>query len=380
MYRFFPTYAKQIMDLLRSYSVDCDGFVKNYSDTSTDICFATSFSPEYIEENKSFRSRREREQFVKQTLLYVVREMKIRDVRLGFRWDRLVNKNGHFDFSYYRVLFETCLEMKIDMVLNVGPVKVFRWPEQHIPENILASSPQPRKGAVIRADSLVAKHAFGHLERLMKFLEKEYSQNDLKHVTNFQIENEAFHSFGTKEWKFSDDYVLKAASIVLRHFPNAGILFNSSENTNLSRIIDLYDLLRAKKKLSAEQFLVGINYYYKVPGKVRQFLIGPDSVSYCETDPENSYRRLLSQAYDKGYKIEISEAQWEKWLPIQSPGRSFAEFVYMLMRCSRILTYGQGKTVRLWGVEDFVFLALQKRLSNAQKDMLSLIQRVQERA
>ncbi len=151
----------------------------------------------------------------------------IKDIRLGIRWDHSVDEDGKVDLSYYAPWIHESMKRGMDLCLNVGPIKVFRWPEDHVPKSVLKRLEQqgrlPKKGGLIGPDDPMADEALGYLNTLLPELKKLTGD----HAVTMQPENEAHVPFGEHEWVASHEYFLRVCETIKDHFPDSPLLFNS---------------------------------------------------------------------------------------------------------------------------------------------------------
>jgi hypothetical protein len=178
-----------------------------------------SFSPEMFRQEKEALD----------ALKLVVNEFHIKDIRLGIRWNRAVDSAGKAHVGYYRRFIDYCIREKANICLNVGPIKTFRWPEQHVPqfvtENIENIAP---KSGIISLQDEIAQEALDYLNDLLEILKREYGKNK-KTFSAIQPENEPFVKFGTYRWTMSDEYLKNVLKLIRGYFPEPDILLNSGE-------------------------------------------------------------------------------------------------------------------------------------------------------
>lgn len=234
---------------------------------------------------------------------------------------------------------------KINLCLNVGPIKVFRWPEVHIPVYL-----QQYYTSNIDGSTELSKRALGYIGSLLSLLQREYGKDLLN--TTFQLENEAFNRFGHLRAKLSQEYVYSAISILKKEFPNSKLMLNSAGRTNLREILKLFDIITKKNLYTYDSLILGINYYFKIP-HTQPFLkvLDPMKISYPF---DMSVGDLSKEISKKGFNIEISEGQFEPWGEQNTPGNSFDDFRYLLEKSRQVLGLNDSKNIlRLWGVEEF---------------------------
>lgn len=298
--------------------------------------FGASFSPEYCEYIG-----------IKDPLValkFVHRKLGIRDIRLGLRWDSIDN-GKELSFDYYRKYLEYLFRNDIDVCLNVGPIKVFRWPEEHIPKYL-----SKYITSKIDNSSEISRISKEYFTNLLHLLSEEYGSY-MNKVT-FQVENEAFNRFGHIRAKISPSHVLDITRILFNRFPNSRIMMSSAGRTNLRKIVDLFEELRNDSSINPKSMTLGINYYFKLPHTLPFFkTLNPMLISFPW---DMSLKELQKKSKEIGFDIEISEGQFEPWGVQKSPGNSYEDFEYLIDKSNEILSKnGKRKVLRLWGVEEF---------------------------
>lgn len=316
------------------------------------LVLGTSFSPEYAEYLGDDNPIK--------LLQIIVKELGIKDIRLGLRWN-VIEKDGELSLSYYDRYIKYLLKNKCKICLNIGPIKVLRWPEEHIPKDMLV-----KKGQLITPDCEIAKYSYEYLEKLLILLKKKYG-NKLDDVM-FQLENEGYYSFGKLGLTMSQEYILGLMEIFKRYFPNNKVMVNSAGRRNLKDIVNLFKVIVEKGIYPAESLVLGFNYYFKVPGK----LISDSLDSFSPF--EMSMKRLHKYQRDMGFGLEISEGQFEPWGDMVTPGNSYVDYEYLLDKCNRYFPMDYPyKLVRLWGTEELALKILNNTLSEEHERIIGAI-------
>jgi len=354
-----------------------DNFLKAYKTRLKNTKIGCSFSPEYLEEI----TKNPTPEVGLKALQFIINDLYMRHIRLGIRWNKVEEERGKIDFSYYKPYFDYCLSQNVSICLNIGPIKTFRWPEQYVPEWALKSLQKiPKKKAVLDEKSEIAVHSLLYAERLLSYLAKAYSTKELARITLVQPENESFYPFGVYSWRLSQSYMTRLIVLVKTYLPHAGIMLNSAETRNLNAIIRLFQSLRT---IGYQNTLVsGFNYYYAVPLMQKlPFFMRLDSISRTQLAGRNLCRKNIECAKDFGYSIEVSEAQFEPWPPMMSPGSSAQEFRYLLIRCiSYILNTQKYAVIRLWGIERLFYSFYTKSATDEHKEIVEIIKQINIRA
>lgn len=288
---------------------------------------------------------------------YIHTELCITDIRLGIRWSHTW-KNGKVDLSEYSEYFDYCRVNKLRVTLNMGPIKVMRWPEEHIPNEF---QPLVKPGDRITLVHPIADVALKYLHELLGQLKQNYS--DLVFV--LQADNELFNKFGHYGLRISHEFERGVIQVIKQYFPGTALLINSSGTNDFNKIFELIVDLPGK-------FVLGVNYYYKTKLQHRTPVLNKLDNLILRKPFTMSPEKLKIKAENFSYKIEISELQGEPWWPnALTPGNDYREFLFTLLRVKYLKPDNQEKMlVRYWGIEDFVV----KFLLNIQTKQNNLIQ------
>jgi hypothetical protein len=300
-----------------------------------------------------------------------VRELGMKQLRLGLRWSR-VAAGREVDLAPYRPLLNACFERGVDVCLNVGPVRVFRWPEEHVPPSIEL----PAHGATVYLGSPLADAGLAYTERLLAALRRDYGVT-LDSVRSVQIENEPYFALGPHRWRMSKDYLVALAKLVADAMPRVELMVTSAGRLNLEEVRRLFERLTNEAPGMAGRLVSGFDFHYKTPLRdsfpvVRYF----DQVAYATPFAETLARNVWD-ARDFGFGIEVSEAQAEPYGQFQSPGNSARDFRFLLLRCMRdVLDPDAPGLVRVWGVERLVQRIQAGELTDDHRKIIEIIQAV----
>lgn len=321
-----------------------------------EIVWGTSFSPEY---SQYLGDRNPLE-----TLKIVREKLNIQDFRLGLRWNT-VEKNGKVSLEFYEKYIEYLLKNNCSICLNVGPIKVMRWPEEHIPEYI-----NVKKRSVVKKDSELAKYAIEYFNKLLELIDRKYGQqiNSTSKIS-FQIENECYNRFGHKRLLMSDEYLLEIATILHEYFPKNKLMMDSSARKDLRKLMHLFDLFVENKLYEWEQLTLGINYYSMIP-EITPFLKRIEALSFYLpwSMPLSRLKRIQGENH---FGLEISEAQFEPWGKMILPGNSLDELKYVVKHGLKIFPENYThRVIRLWGMEEFGLKMKEKRLTSEHRDII----------
>ncbi len=316
------------------------------------IVLGTSFSPEYAKQKGSDNPL--------ELLKIINKELGIKDIRLGLRWN-VVEKDKKVSLKYYDKYLEYLFKNDCKVCLNIGPIKVFRWPEEHIPKHL-----KTEKEEVITPESEISEYSYEYLDKLLTLLKSEY-RNKLDNVT-FQLDNEGFYKFGKRGITMSNEYILDLLNILKKHFPNNRVMFNSAGRTNLKELMELFKTIIEKDMYKGSSLVLGYNYYFKLPNTLQK-----DSLTSIFPF-SMSIKRLHKFQKEMGFGLEISEGQFEPWGKQKTPGNSYMDYEYLLKKCNRYFPKQYPyKLLRLWGTEELGLKIFSNKISEEHKRIISSI-------
>ncbi|KKP69531.1 hypothetical protein A2X44_03245 [candidate division CPR3 bacterium GWF2_35_18] len=324
------------------------------------IFLGTSFSPEQAESigcNKPI-----------QLLKIILKDLGIKEIRLGLRWNQIDHGDKKISIVYYKPYLNYLIQNDCPICLNIGPIKTFRWPEEHLPEYL-----QKYASKKIDVKSELSQRAYDYLHQLLDQLSKEYPYK-LQNIT-FQLDNEAFNKFGQFKMEISENHVLKTIEILHNHFPQAKLMLNSAGRMDLNQIVKIFQQL-IKIQLYKPQYLTaGFNYYFKIPQTLPFFkILNPLKISYPFNMTISSFQKNQQKI---GFELEVSEGQFEPWGIQTSPGNSFPDFEYMIQKSTEIFPINYPhKLIRLWGTELFAWKFLNKTDTEEHQKILEEIRKI----
>lgn len=364
----------------KSADYDDDAYLNRYGEKLRTISIGSSFAPELIEqiywnEKKEIVSLETK----RSILRTMISELGIKEIRLGIRWNNAVNAQGKADLSYYKPFIDDCIAHNVSLCLNIGPIKTFGWPEEHIPKNFLPLLTQyTAKKNVIRPSDQIAKIAHFYVTGLLSRLKESYTKEQLARITTIQPENEPFNPFGKYKLTFSASYIRETIDTIHQAFPHTKILLNAAYVSQMPEIVSLFRSCM-KDKDFAGRLICGVNYYYNVPKTLHIPFLGPiDLVTVAKMSYVNAPEELIRKVVKKGIDIEVTEAQFEQWgNSILSPGNSLHEFKYLLARCAtHLVPAGVPSVIRLWGLERLAYKMYFHDLEEDHKSIIALLKRI----
>ncbi len=282
-------------------------------------------------------------------------------IRLGAYWNRIEPRSGVFDPSDLDWQVEAAERAGKQIVLAVGALKTFGYPELFVPAHRLAH-PLPE-------GKLIGPAEYGSLlaaaqEFSTRIVER---YRDRASIVAWQVEHEAVDPLGLEHsWRLAAAFVEQEVAAVRAADPARPILMNSffpaSHLVALSQwwqMRDQGDSLAVAQRLAD---VVGIDYY---PRHALLRLGG--RTLYVDGARSFWQRRVRAQVFDwarasAGRRLMITEGQAEPWeavtMPPNPPGQAMAscrpedliEYYNRWMRWAR----GAGITLDaylFWGAE-----------------------------
>ncbi|HXH23010.1 MAG TPA: hypothetical protein VNN10_13365 [Dehalococcoidia bacterium] len=348
-----------------------DEFLRQHGTLFRNVALGASFAPE------QWTGGAERRGASLAALDWLSRDLGIRHVRLGLRWQRVEWRRGHIDLSMYRPYLDYAFGNGLQVCLNVGPIRTFRWPEEHLPSWLPGFVQVPPDGARIRAGTPLTEAASDYASRLLEALTREYGAERLSSLPAVQTENEPFYRFRTHRWVLDEDYVLECIRRLNSVFPRSLILVSSAGRLDFGPIQDLFSKLLAEGDEYRGRLVMGFDYHYKTPQR--------DSFPVIRWTDPITFQRVGYQTCDEnremarslGYAIEVTEGQAEPFGHLSEPGNSARHFRFMLLRCAgRVLLPEQPSLIRIWGVEEMAKKVLSGETTPEHEAIFDLVRRI----
>jgi hypothetical protein len=365
--------AWAIQEAWKAASQPNDRFLEDKASAFANLTLGCSFAPEQWEPDELARGE------ALDALKYAVQELGMREVRLGIRWSGVDHGYGRVDLSFYRPYLDYCIQNGANVCLNVGPIRTFRWPEDHVPALVLERAGAPPPGATIGAGSPLAQEAYAYLDRLLDSIAEAYSPDQLGRVTMVQPENESFFAVGAHEWKVSADYLKRVIRQIDARLPTSSLLVTSAGRLNLKAVHELFvDLIKEDARFRG-RLVSGFDYHYKTP-HLDEFPIirGLDPVAFAfQFPPAKHCDANIRDARRSGYRIEVSEGQAEPFGSLKSPGNSVRDFRFMLTRCAENIVDPKAPSViRVWGVEELTKKVLRGEATPDHEAIVELVRAI----
>jgi hypothetical protein len=238
-------------------------------------------------------------------------------VRLGAYWNRMEPAPGVFDTHGLDWQVEACERAGKQIVLCVGALKTFGYPEFFAPAHHLASPLPERTRIQPAAYGSLLKAATDFIARVV---DRYKSSTD---IIAWQVEHEAVDPLGMEHsWRLDADFVEKEVQTVRQSDPSRPILMNGFLPVSLPvgltqwwQTRDQGDSLAVAQNLAD---IVGIDYY------PRHALVGIGGTTvYLDGSRSPWQQRRRTQLFDwaraRGQRLMISEGQAEPWEAVTTP-------------------------------------------------------------
>ena len=342
-------------------------FVARHAGALSRLTLGATFAPEQFGGDRAGR------QEAREALAVSHEELGIRQVRLGLRWARTERRDGNVDLNYYRPTWDYCLSHDVDVCANLGPIRVFRWPEDHVPKHVLESLKPPRNQATLGVGDPLAQRGFAHLERLAGLLQREYGAS-LQAVRMLQLENEPFYPMGEHDWQMDQAYMRELADRTDALLPGREILVTTAGRLNLHAVRDLFRVMLREERWQG-RLVSGFDFHFRTPKReaapvLRYF----DQITYAHPFAASNQGHL-KDARRLGFRIEVTEGQMEPYHHLTSPGNSARDFRYLLLRCiEKVLDPEQPALIRVWGIEELAKKMLRGLMTREHRDIVELFQ------
>ena len=269
-------------------------------------------------------------------------------IRLGAYWNRIEPRPGAFRPGELDRQLDAAERAGKQVILCVGPVKTFGYPEFFVPAHHL--SPPLREGALVRPDEhrrlLEAGTAF-----LVRVVERYRNRAS---IVAWQVEHEAVDPLGVEHsWRLSEAFVRSEVEAVRAANPVRPVMMNGFLPTSTPvrlqqwwRTRDQGDSLSVAQRLAD---VVGIDFYPRhalaSAGPLALYLAGSRAPWQ-----QQRRKRLLDQVAKTdaktggaraGQRVMIAEGQAEPWEAVTTPPSPAGRAMYSCRPEDLIGNYNQ---------------------------------------
>lgn len=259
-----------------------------------------------------------------QTTLKVLLAYPFQVIRLGAYWNRIEPTPGAFSPDALDWQIDAAEHTGKQIILNVGAVKTFGYPEYFAPAHHLQ---RPlREGALVSPEAhrslLDAAAAF-----VSRIVER---YRDRLAIVAWQVEHEAVDPLGVEHsWRLGAAFVQEEVAAVRTADPTRPVMMNGFLPT--SSLVRLQQWWRTRDQgdsLTVAQRLadiVGVDYY----PRHALFRLGART-AYLEGNLRRQRRwaQLLAWAATHGRRVMISEGQAEPWETVTTPPSPHGQTMY----------------------------------------------------
>jgi len=306
-----------------------------------------------------------------------VKDLGLRRMRMGIRWSRADRNGRPPELESWHPLLDYAFTNRVEVCLNLGPIRTFRFPEEQPPGRLLNDPAAiPPVGARVRLEDRMAQEALTYLDLVMAKLHSQYGSG-LSNVPMIQLENEPYYPLGEHRWQMTQPYMLEVAERVIAGMPGRSLLVTSAGRLNLDSIRALFEALLRRHPELRGRLASGFDFHYRTPARQSYPLIRYlDQVGYA-TPFAPSLVRNIWDSRDMGYDIEVTEGQMEPFAQFPQPGNEARDLRYMILRClDHVLDPERPALIRLWGVEFLTSRMLRGDLTQEHRDIIEIIQHI----
>src|SRR5215469_9850175 len=181
-------------------------------------------------------------------------------IRLGAYWNRIEHAPGTFNTDELDWQIDTAEQAGKQIILSVGPLKNFSYPEFFVPDHYL-NSPLPEH---TRIKPFAHPALFAAATTFITRLVERYRER--KGIVAWQLEHEAVDPLGVEHsWRLDVDFVEKEVEAVRNADPSRPIMLNGFLPTSLPvRLSQWWRTRDQGDSLAVAQCLadiVGLDYY-----------------------------------------------------------------------------------------------------------------------
>ncbi|HEY7092419.1 MAG TPA: beta-galactosidase [Ktedonobacterales bacterium] len=236
-------------------------------------------------------------------------------IRLGAYWNRIEPASGVFSPDALDRQVDAAERAGKQIILNVGAVKTFGYPEYFVPRHQLQ---RPlREGALVSptAHRSLLDAATAFVSRIVE------RYQDRAAIVAWQVEHEAVDPLGVEHsWRLSAAFVQEEVAAIRATDPTRPVMMNgflpTSSPVRLQqwwRTRDQGDSLAVAQQLAD---IVGVDYY----PRHALFRLGARTVYLTgNVRRQRRWAQLLSWAAAHGRRVMISEGQAEPWETVTTP-------------------------------------------------------------
>jgi hypothetical protein len=283
-------------------------------------------------------------------------------IRLGAYWKHIESAPGVFDPADLDWQVEAAEQAGKQIVLCVGALKTFGYPEYFVPAHVLAR-PLPEHTRITPA---AYPTLIGAATSFIRRIVERYREHPA--IVAWQVEHEAVDPLGMEHsWRLDAMFVQQEVAAVRQADASRPILMNGYLPVSLPvRVMQWWQTRDQGDSLAVAQHLadiVGIDYY------PRHALLGLGGrtvyLDSVERPPPARLRQLFAWARAKNRRLMFSEGQAEPWEAVTTPPNPRAMAMYsclpeqVALNYNHCLTWARDAAFTLeaylfWGAEYWV--------------------------
>jgi hypothetical protein len=281
--------------------------------------------------------------------------LPFRLIRLGAYWNQIEARPGVFQTDELDWQIEAAERAGKEIILCVGPIKTFGYPEYFVPAHHL-KQPFPEH-TLIRPEAypglLEAGRAF-----ITRIVERYKSHES---IVAWQLEHEAVDPLGIEHsWRLAAGYIKEEAQALRGADPTRPLMMNGFLPTSLPvrftqwwQTRDQGDSLALAQRLAD---MVGIDYYSRnalVPVGGRTLYLDGSQGAW----QKQRRKQLLAWAWAQGKRLLISEGQAEPWETVTTPPNPEDQGMFSCLPEQLIHNYNAwlGESVQEAGLYAYLF-------------------------
>jgi Beta-galactosidase len=262
-------------------------------------------------------------------------------IRLAAYWDRLEPGPGRFEPGHLDQALETAERAGKQVIVGVGAVKNFGYPEFFVPPHHLGQPLRERALVTPTEHPALLDAALAFVTRVVS----RYKSHSA--ISAWQVEHEAVDPLGLEHsWRLSEAFVRAEVAAVRDADPGRPVLMNGFLPTSAPvaltqgwRTRDQGDSLAVAQRLAD---IVGLDVYPRhalaAAGPLTAYLAGAPSRT------GRKWQRLarpLGQLGTAGKRVLIAEGQAEPWEAVTNPPSPAGRAMYSCRPEDLITTYGR---------------------------------------
>ena len=238
-------------------------------------------------------------------------------VRLGAYWNRIEPEPGRFHPEELDWQVDAAEQAGKQIILNVGAVKTFGYPELFAPAHHLKVP--LREGTLVEPAAHRSLHtaAVAFITRIVE------RYRDRKAIVAWQVEHEAVDPLGMEHsWRLGSSFVQREVDAVRASDPTRAIMMNGFLPTSsVVRLLQWWHTRDQGDSLAVAQRLadiVGIDYYPRhalVSMGARTLYLDGSASAWLR----RRWRSLFAWANACGRRLMVSEGQAEPWEAMTTP-------------------------------------------------------------